>query len=141
MKESYSSNSQQETEQHGAAFAVRLHPGTVIAFAGELGAGKTAFARGILRGLGYDQPVTSPTFTIVNEYTGQVLDVAHFDMYRVHTEEELYSTGFYDYLDGRFVSLIEWSEHIPWALGPETVCITIEGSGDSARRITIEGNA
>lgn len=128
-----------QTEALGRQIAAKLRPGDMVVFYGSLGAGKTALARGILRGLGYAQNVTSPTFTIVNEYRGEALDCAHFDMYRIEDEEGLYSTGFYDYLDGRFVLLIEWGEHIEWAIENSAVRITIEGSGDEPRRITIEG--
>lgn len=135
----YESNSPTETEALGQEISAHLKAGDVVAFYGPLGAGKTAFARGLLRGLGYTQNVTSPTFTIVNEYRGGRLDCAHFDMYRIEDEDGLYSTGFYDYLDGRFVLLIEWSEHIDWAIGDGAIRIAIAGSGDQARHITIEG--
>lgn len=127
------------TEALGAQLTPQLKAGDIVAFYGGLGAGKTAFARGVLRGLGYTGEVTSPTFTIVNEYRGGALDCAHFDMYRIEDEQGLYSTGFYDYLDGRFVLLIEWSEHIGWALDDDIFRVTIEGSGDMPRAITIEG--
>lgn len=135
----YPSNSPAETEALGAQLAKRLKPGDVVALYGPLGAGKTAFARGVLRALGYGDHAASPTFAIVNEYRGQALDVAHFDMYRIASEEELYSTGFYDYLDGHTVLLIEWSENIEWAIEEDAVRVTISRNGDLARDIRIEG--
>lgn len=139
MTERYNTNNQSETEALGASIAPRLKPGDVVALFGILGAGKTAFVRGILRGIGMDQAVTSPTFTIVNEYRSGRLNAAHFDMYRIATEADLFSTGFYDYLDGGWLVLMEWSENIAWAIEPDAVRITLEGSGDDARIITIEG--
>lgn len=139
MTEIYYTNSQSETQTLGAAIAPRFKPGDTVAFFGMLGAGKTAFVRGILRGLGITQAVTSPTFTIVNEYRGDILNAAHFDMYRIATEEDLFSTGFYDYLDGGWLVLMEWSEHVAWVIEPETIRIVMEGSGGEPRKITIEG--
>lgn len=133
------SSSVAQTEELGARLARQLKAGDVVAFYGPLGAGKTAFARGVLRALGYAGTVASPTFTIVNEYRGGALDVAHFDMYRVSDEEGLYSTGFYDYLDGRMALLIEWSENIGWAIEDDAIRVTISGSGEQPRIITIEG--
>ena len=138
MTETYSTNSPQETEALGRAFAARLRAGDVVAFFGGLGAGKTTFARGILNGLGYSQAGASPTFAVVNEYRGGALDVAHFDVYRITSEEALFSTGFYDYLDRHFVVLIEWSEHIPWALDGGEIRVTMAaGPAENQREITI----
>lgn len=135
----YKTTCQSETEALGASIAKALKEGDIVAFLGGLGAGKTAFSRGVLRGLGYDNNVASPTFTIVNEYRGGTLDAAHFDMYRISGEDELYSTGFYDYLDGRFLLLIEWCENIEFALADDIIRVTITGQGESGREITIEG--
>lgn len=138
MRTVIETNSQAETEAAGAAFAASLRPGTVTAMYGELGAGKTAFVRGALRALGYEGAVSSPTFAIVNEYRGGELDVAHFDVYRIGSEEELYGTGFYDYLDGRTVLFVEWCENIPFAVTDDMLKVSMEHTGAGSRRITIE---
>ncbi len=127
--------SQRETERAGGDFAAALSPGDVVALYGDLGAGKTAFVRGALRALGYGDSVTSPTFAIVNEYKTALGRVAHFDMYRIDNEDALWSTGFYDYLDGRSVLFIEWSENIGFALDFPHKTVTIGGAGDAPRRI------
>lgn len=136
----YLSHTEQETEKIGESLALRLQPGDVIAYLGDLGAGKTAFTRGLARGLGYSGRVTSPTFTIVNEYEG-TLPLFHFDMYRLSDEEELFDIGWEDYLNRGGVCAIEWSERIPTALPPETITITItrHPQNDDWRQITIEG--
>ncbi|MBS5144340.1 MAG: tRNA (adenosine(37)-N6)-threonylcarbamoyltransferase complex ATPase subunit type 1 TsaE [Butyricicoccus pullicaecorum] len=112
-------HSPEETEQAGADFAASLLPGDVVTLDGDLGAGKTAFARGVLRGLGYDGRVTSPTFAIANEYALPVATVVHFDLYRILDEEALFEIGFEEYLDGKHILLIEWSENAG-ALVPDT---------------------
>lgn len=137
MKETFTTDSREETEALGAAFSKRLKAGDVVAFYGELGAGKTAFIRGVLTALGADAPITSPTFTIVNEYRLPNLLAAHFDMYRIESEEALEGSGFYDYLD-RALILIEWSENIEWALDGAIIRVEIEGSGEASRKIAIE---
>lgn len=131
-------NSPRETEAVGEALAKILQPGAVIAYRGDLGAGKTAFTRGLARGLGYDEPVTSPTYTIVNEYLGGRLPLFHFDMYRLRSSEDLWDIGWEDYLDRGGVCAVEWSENVADAL-EEPILITIEKLGEDARRITIEG--
>ncbi len=133
----YKTSSPGETMALGAQTAAKLMPGAVVAMTGELGAGKTVFVRGASGALGYNGPVTSPTFAIVNEYSGNV-PLYHFDMYRIHGEEELYSTGFYDYLDGRSILFIEWSENISDCLPPECVRVDIKKDGE-ARIIEITG--
>ena len=131
-------NSPRETEAVGEKLAAVLRPGTVIAYRGDLGAGKTAFTRGLARGLGYGEPVTSPTYTIVNEYLGGRLPLFHFDMYRLASSDDLWDIGWEDYLDRGGVCAVEWSENVADAL--ETpILITIEKLGEDARRITIEG--
>ena len=95
----YETNSPEETERVGEALGRIVRPGTVIAYRGDLGAGKTAFTRGLARGLGYAEPVTSPTYTIVNEYLGGRLPLFHFDMYRLRSAEDLWDIGWEDYLD------------------------------------------
>ena len=131
-------NAPQETEALGEALAKTLMPGTVIAYRGDLGAGKTAFTRGLARGLGYAEPVTSPTYTIVNEYLGGRLPLFHFDMYRLRSSEDLWDIGWEDYLERGGVCAVEWSENVADAM-EEPILVTIEKLGEDARRITIEG--
>lgn len=134
----YITHSPAETEAVGAALARLLPPNTVLAYRGDLGAGKTAFTRGLARGLGYAEPVTSPTYTIVNEYLGGRLPLFHFDMYRLRSSEDLWDIGWEDYLDRGGICAVEWSENVADAL-EDPVVIAIEKLGDNARRITIEG--
>ena len=134
----YISNSPAETEAIGAALGKILPAGTVIAYRGDLGAGKTAFTRGLARGLGYTDMVTSPTYTIVNEYLGGRLPLFHFDMYRLRSSDDLWDIGWEDYLDRNGICAVEWSENVADALeGP--LMITIEKTGEGSRRITVEG--
>ncbi len=134
----YTSSSVEQTEELGAALGRIVRPGTVIAFRGGLGAGKTAFTRGLARGLGCTETVTSPTYTIVNEYLTGRLPLFHFDMYRLNSSEELFDIGWEDYLDRGGVCAVEWSENVPDAM-LDAVTVTIEPAGDSGRRITMEG--
>ena len=134
----YTTNSPVETEALGAALGRILPAGTVIAYRGDLGAGKTAFTRGLARGLGYGEPVTSPTYTIVNEYLGGRLPLFHFDMYRLSSADDLWDIGWEDYLDRQGVCAVEWSENVAEAL-EGGLNVTIEKSGDEQRTITIEG--
>ena len=131
-------NSPEETEKVGAALGKILTPGTVIAYRGDLGAGKTAFTRGLARGLGYGEPVTSPTYTIVNEYLGGRLPLFHFDMYRLASSDDLWDIGWEDYLDRGGVAAVEWSENVDDAM-ENAVYVTIHKTGDTSRRIEIEG--
>jgi tRNA threonylcarbamoyladenosine biosynthesis protein TsaE len=131
-------NSPLETEMVGEKLAKILLPGAVIAYRGDLGAGKTAFTRGLARGLGYAEPVTSPTYTIVNEYLGGRMPLFHFDMYRLHSSDDLWDIGWEDYLDRGGVCAVEWSENVADAM-ENAIVITIEKLGDDARRITLEG--
>ena len=133
------SNSPQDTEALGAALAQVCWPGCTVAFRGDLGAGKTAFVRGMAQGLGITDRVTSPTFTIVNEYTGGRLPLFHFDLYRIRDVYDLESTGFYDYLDRGGVLFIEWSENAAEALPPNTIHVRFERIDDDTRVITLEG--
>ena len=130
-----------ETEALGARLAAVLAPGAVVAYRGGLGMGKTAFTRGLARGLGYKGRITSPTFTIVNEYEGGRLPLFHFDMYRLEGADALFDIGWEDYLDRGGVCAVEWSELADEALPPETVFVTItrDPEDDTARTITIEG--
>ena len=136
----YISNSPAETEAIGSALGKILPAGTVIAYRGDLGAGKTAFTRGLARGLGYTDMVTSPTYTIVNEYLGGRLPLFHFDMYRLASADDLWDIGWEDYLDRNGIYAVEWSENVAEAL-EEPLCITIEKTGEESRRITMEGGA
>jgi len=131
-------NSPEETEAVGAALGKILKMGTVIAYRGDLGAGKTAFTRGLARGLGYVEPVTSPTYTIVNEYLGGRLPLFHFDMYRLRSSDDLWDIGWEDYLDRNGVCAVEWSENVADAL-EDAILITIHKTGENSRRIEIEG--
>ena len=134
----YITNSPGETEAVGTALARCLEPGTSLAYKGDLGAGKTAFTRGLARGLGCTDIVTSPTYTIVNEYLGGRLPLFHFDMYRLRSSDDLFDIGWDDYLDRGGVCAVEWSENVDDAM-EDAIYITIEKLGDDARRITIEG--
>ena len=128
----------QETERLGEALGRILPSGTVIAYTGDLGAGKTAFTRGLARGLGYTDPVTSPTYTIVNEYLGGRLPLFHFDMYRLASSEDLWDIGWEDYLDRGGICAVEWSENVADAL-ENALTVRIEKLGEECRRITLEG--
>ena len=138
--ETYLAHNVQETEAAGEALAARLEAGSVIAYAGDLGAGKTAFTRGLARGLGCRGRVTSPTFTIVNEYEGNS-PLFHFDLYRLGGEDELFDIGWEDYLVRGGVCAVEWSERAAGVLPPETVTVTIarHPENEDWREITIEG--
>ncbi len=122
------------------SLASSLKPGTVIALDGELGAGKTVFVKGIAMGLGIFENITSPTFTIVKEYSGR-LKLYHFDVYRIEDSSELFQIGFDEYINGEGVSVIEWAVNIEDTLPSDTIYINIEGSGYSQRKIEIGGNA
>ncbi len=135
----YITNSPAETEALGAALAEQLQPGTVIAYTGDLGAGKTAFTRGLARGLGYLEPVTSPTYTVVNEYLGGKMPLFHFDMYRLGSAEDLWDIGWEDYLDRGGICAVEWSENVAEAL-EDPIFVHIEKTGDESRKITILGS-
>lgn len=130
------SYSPKETELIGEKLGKLINYSLVVAFKGGLGAGKTCFTRGLAKGIGYLGDVTSPTFNIVNEYLGGRLPIYHFDMYRISDEDELYSIGFYDYLDVPSVCIIEWSENIASALPDDTLFITVESPSDNEREFT-----
>lgn len=134
----YLTNSPEQTEEVGAALSKVLSPGTVIAYRGDLGAGKTAFTRGLARGLGVADPVTSPTYTIVNEYLGGRMPLFHFDMYRLHSADDLWDIGWEDYLERGGICAVEWSENVADAM-EDAITVTIEKLGEESRRITIEG--
>lgn len=134
--------SAQETEQLGQRLGRQLKPGAVIAYSGDLGAGKTAFTRGLARGLGIEDPITSPTYTIVNEYPGNI-PLFHFDMYRLTSSEDLFDIGWEDYLTRGGVIAVEWSERVADALDEVDNVIRIhirrDPENDDGRMITIEG--
>ena len=127
-----------ETERLGEKLAEKLTPGAVLAYRGELGAGKTAFTRGLARGLGYTDPVTSPTYTIVHEYLGGRRPLYQFDMYRLSSAEDLWDIGWEDYLDRGGVCAVEWSENVAEAL-LDAITVTIRKVDDTTRQITVEG--
>ncbi|MBR1779815.1 MAG: tRNA (adenosine(37)-N6)-threonylcarbamoyltransferase complex ATPase subunit type 1 TsaE [Oscillospiraceae bacterium] len=129
---------EQETEQLGSRLARQLPDGAVVAMYGDLGAGKTAFVRGMARGMGIDCRVSSPTFTIVNEYLGP-RELIHFDMYRLSGADELFEIGWEDYLNRGAVCAVEWSENVQDAFFGDEISVTIEKLDDTTRRITIEG--
>ena len=134
----YITNGEEETQELGRRLGERLGPGAVVAFTGDLGAGKTAFTRGLAQGLGIQERVTSPTFTIVNEYEGGRLPLFHFDMYRLASSEELFDIGWEDYLVRGGVCAVEWSENVADALEDDTVRVEIRrGDGDDQRRIRV----
>ena len=134
------SASEQETEALGEALVGTLAPGAVVAFTGDLGAGKTAFVRGMARGLGIKARVTSPTFTIVNEYEGGRLPLFHFDMYRLGSSDELFDIGWEDFLRRGGICAVEWSENVSDALEEDAVFIDIRrGEGPNQRIITVKG--
>ena len=133
-------NTPEETEALGARLARALEPGAVGAFTGDLGAGKTAFVRGLARGLGIRDRVTSPTFTIVNEYEGGRLPLFHFDLYRLGSADELFDIGWEDYLARGGVCAVEWSERMEELLEPGTIRVDLRRGEDEDRRvITVEG--
>ena len=134
----YYSSCEKDTEEIGAAFAEGLVGGSVVAMYGDLGAGKTAFVRGMARGLGLDAHVNSPTFTIVNEYPGE-RELIHFDMYRLSSSDELFDIGWEDYLSRGAICAVEWSENVEDAFFGDEYNVTIEKTGDSSRKITISG--
>ena len=136
----FTTHSPEETEALGAALAQRLRPGQVIAYRGDLGAGKTAFTRGLARGLGVREPVTSPTFTIVNEYLGGTMPLFHFDMYRLGGDDDLFDIGWEDYLERGGICAVEWSENVPEAVADAiTVNILKDDADDNVRHIEIKG--
>ena len=131
-------HSPEETERLGKALAALLQPGDIIAYRGDLGAGKTAFTRGLARGLGCREQVTSPTYTIVNEYLSGRLPLFHFDMYRLASSDDLWGIGWEDYLDRGGVCAVEWSENVDDAM-ENALWVTLESLGGDDRRITLEG--
>ncbi len=134
------SESTQKTEEFAQELSKLLKPNDCIAFVGPMGMGKTAFVRGLAKGLNLKCEVCSPTFSLVNEYIGENLTLYHFDMYRVNNLEDLYSTGFFDYLESDNILAIEWSENITQALPENTIFIEIRRIDDNTRHITVKGD-
>lgn len=134
----FETHSPEETEQVGQALASHLLPGTIIAFEGDLGAGKTAFTRGLARGLGCEDPVTSPTYTIVNEYLSGRIPLFHFDMYRLSCADDLFDIGWDDYLERGGICAVEWSENVAQAL-ESPLRVILSKTGEQSRTITITG--
>ena len=140
MKLEMITNSPAETIAFAEKIGAMLKGGEVIAYKGGLGAGKTTFTSGLAEGLGLDAEVTSPTFALVNEYSGEGKPTLyHFDMYRIEDADDLYATGFFDYLDGKSVLAIEWSENIEDSLPEDTITINIESLGEDKRKFTVFG--
>ena len=137
----YISHSEAETEALGRRLASALSPGAVVAYRGDLGMGKTAFTRGLAQGLGYQGRVTSPTFTIVNEYEGTGMPLFHFDMYRLEGAEDLFDIGWEDYLDRGGVCAVEWSERVEEALPEDAVTVSFSRcpEDENWRAIAMEG--
>lgn len=136
--EKYLSLSPCETEKIGEMLGNKLNKGTVIAFRGGLGMGKTCFTRGLAKGLGCTDQVTSPTFALINEYLSGRLPLYHFDMYRISSWEDLYSTSFFEYIDEGGVLACEWSENIESALPDDTIYVEFTRISDSERQIIIK---
>lgn len=138
MQHEYITNGASETEELGRRLGQCLKPGTVVAYTGDLGAGKTAFTRGLALGLEIPERITSPTFTIVNEYEGGRLPLFHFDMYRLGSSDELFDIGWEDYLARGGICAVEWSENVDDVLDEDTIRIDIRrGNSDNERRIAI----
>ena len=137
-KNEYITTSPEETEAVAFALAQGLSAGTIIAYTGDLGAGKTAFTRGLARGLGIREPVTSPTYTIVNEYLSGRLPLFHFDMYRLSCADDLFDIGWEDYLERGGICAVEWSENVEEAM-EGAIRVRIQKTGEDTRRITVEG--
>jgi tRNA threonylcarbamoyladenosine biosynthesis protein TsaE len=129
-------NIEDETIREGEKLGRKLKPGAIVALYGELGAGKTAFTRGLATGLGIEVSVSSPTFTIVNEYPGKI-PLFHFDMYRLESDTELFDIGWDDYHDRGGVCAVEWSEKVPGAFPPDTIFVKLENLGGDSRRLEI----
>ena len=135
--EVFMSDSPIRTEEIAATFAERLKGGEGVAFRGDLGMGKTCFTRGLAAGLGYSGEVTSPTFALINEYIGGRVPLYHFDMYRISSWEELYSSGFFEYIEEGGIVAAEWSENIENALLDNTWYIEFELINENSRKITV----
>ena len=131
-------NSPRETEEFAAELARTFNGGEIIAFKGDMGMGKTCFTRGLAKGLGFDGQVTSPTFALVNEYVGGRFPIYHFDMFRIESWEDLYSSGWFDYLEMGGVLVAEWSENIEEALPDDAITVEISRIDDNKRKIVVK---
>ena len=136
----YISKSIEDTRDIGEKIAAKLNNGSVVALFGGMGVGKTCITTSIARSLGFEGEVSSPTFAVVNEYIGGKLPIAHFDMYRVNDWNDLYSTGYFDYVDRGFVVIVEWSENIESVLEDDALRITLEYIDETTRKITVSEN-
>ena len=132
----FETHSPAETEKIGELVAERLLPGDIVGFMGGLGMGKTVFTRGLAKGLGFDGDVSSPTFSLINEYRGGRIPLCHMDAYRLTGPDDLFETGFYDYESGGWVIAVEWNERVE--LEP-AIRVEIERIDDKSRRINLEG--
>ena len=132
------SESEEQTELFAQKIAGKLMPGAILILNGEMGSGKSVFARGIIHGLGYSGTVTSPTFTLMNAYEGGVLPVYHFDLYRLNTPEQLYDIGYDEFLYGSGISLIEWAQRMENLYPEQHIAISIEKTGIFTRTITVQ---
>lgn len=135
--QTFITNSPADTERIAEDLAKTLTGGEIIAFRGDLGMGKTCFVRGLARGLGSSDAVTSPTFALMNEYPSGRLPLYHFDMYRISGWEDLYSTGYFDYAESGGILAVEWSENIEAALDEKTIFVTFTRTGETSRTITV----
>ncbi|MGN1481222.1 tRNA (adenosine(37)-N6)-threonylcarbamoyltransferase complex ATPase subunit type 1 TsaE [Porcipelethomonas sp.] len=133
-------HSAEETIEFAKRIGSLLKKGDVIAYTGGLGAGKTTFTRGLAMGLGLEDNVTSPTFSLVNEYHGANISLYHFDMYRIMSADDLETTGFYDYPAQESIFAVEWSENIAEELPENSIFINIERIDDNTRKITVKGD-
>jgi len=128
-----------DTYSFAENFAQELQAGDVIALYGNLGAGKTAFVQGVAIGLGYSEPVTSPTYSLWQIYEGGRLTIHHFDLYRLDTVEQVYAIGFYDAVDSDGVTLIEWPERLGDELPVPRINVYINRIDEEKRSICVEG--
>ncbi len=138
MNKKFISNSPADTKKIAYDLATALNGGEVIAFYGDLGMGKTCFVTGLAEGLGFNGEVSSPTFAIINEYLGGRLNLYHFDMYRVSGWEDLYTTGYFEYMESGGILAVEWSENIENALPNDVIKVTIKRLNETKREITID---
>lgn len=132
---------QEETYRLGTEFGEKAYPGMVIALQGDLGAGKTVFAKGFAKGIGIQEEISSPTFTLVNEYEGEKFPFYHFDVYRIEDPDEMRMIGFEEYLSKNAVVLIEWANRIPELLPKDTIWLTVERNyekGEEYREVTVQ---
>ena len=135
----YISRSPEDTARIAAEVASQLRAGDIILYEGDMGAGKTTFTKGLAAALGITDPVTSPTFALVNEYPEGRIPLFHFDLYRIDSYDDLYAIGFFDYLDRGGIIAAEWSENIENALPAGTITVTFEQTGENERVINIDG--